>query len=89
MHNPGTRDRQPCKQTLARGETAEKGKYPDGADVEEPGTATSSFATEMSSSTVRSMNTFEEEVAALEVELEAEGFPRFKAIGPIYDRVEQ
>ena len=43
----------------------------------------------MSSSKARSRNSFEENVAALEAELEAEGFLRFKEIGPLYDRVEQ
>ena len=40
MHNRETRDRQPSKQPLTRGETAEEVKYSDRADVEELGTAT-------------------------------------------------
>ena len=62
----------------------EKRKYLDRADVDEPGTATSSFAIMISTSTHRS---FKEEVAALEAELEAEGFLRFKEIGPLFERV--
>ena len=33
------------------------------------------------------MMTYEEEIAALEAELEADGFLRFRDIGPLYDRV--
>ena len=85
MLHPKTRDRQPCKQPFAGGETAEEGKHPDRADVDEPGTVTSSFPVEMATSAHRS--TFEEKVAALETELEAEGFLRFREIGPLYERV--
>ena len=60
----------------------EKGKYRDRADVDEPGAATSSFAIEMSTSAVRSVLTYEEEVAALEAELEAWGFLCFKDVSP-------
>ena len=41
----------------------------------------------MSISAHRSTTTFEEEVATLEEELEADGFLRFRAIGPLYERV--
>ena len=43
-HNREVKDRQPCNQSLARGETAEEENYPDRADVGEPGSTTSSFA---------------------------------------------
>ena len=33
--------------------------------------------------------TYEKEVAALQAELEAEGFFRFRSIGPLYDRINQ
>ena len=39
------------------------------------------------SRTSRSATTLEQEMAALEAELEAEGFLRFSQIGPLYDRV--
>ena len=56
-------------------------------DVEGPGSATSSLLFEMSNQTQRSSNTIEDEMADLEVELEAEGILRFKQISPLYDRV--
>ena len=47
---------------------------------------TSSLAIEMLYRTDDSSNTLEYEMAGLEAELEAEGFLRFKKIGPLYDR---